>query len=212
MSTRCYVKDSWRRQRQPDTQPRASGSSGRRPTSRRSRKPASPQFPQLFPAGRLRQGRPADLAPIPAAVGVSWSLNSRTVIKALGGLYNYLYNDADAGLYNLNALTTIRYRWRDTDGNRDYTPGEVNLDCGQSRLHLADRRQHQHLQSRPEAADDHRGHRSASSASWPPTSACGSATCSGTAATRSATPARTCCGRTMPTRSPSSAPIPAPTA
>ena len=44
-----------------------------------------------------------------------------------GGTYNYLFNDADAGLYNLNSQRTAVFRWRDQDGNGNYTPGEVNL-------------------------------------------------------------------------------------
>ena len=71
--------------------------------------------------------------------GVSWSLNPRTVVKGSFGLYNYLYNDADVGLYNLNALQAMRFRWRDPDGNGDYTPGEVNLEQQRSGLHRASR-------------------------------------------------------------------------
>ena len=93
-------------------------------------KPASPQFPELFPAGDFGKVDLLTWQRVLPRLGASWSLNSRTVVKASAGLYNYLYNDADVGLYNLNALETIRYRWRDTDGNRDYTPGEVNLGPG----------------------------------------------------------------------------------
>jgi hypothetical protein len=44
-----------------------------------------------------------------------------------GGTYNYLFNDADAGLYNLNSQRTAVFRRRDQDGNGNYTPGELNL-------------------------------------------------------------------------------------
>ena len=90
-------------------------------------KEASPQFPQLFPAGNFER---LDLLTwnrfLPRA-GVAWSLNPRTVVKVSGGTYNYLFNDADAGLYNLNAQRTATFRWRDPDGNGNYTPGEVDL-------------------------------------------------------------------------------------
>jgi len=90
-------------------------------------KEASPQFPQLFPAGNFDR---VDLLTwnrfLPRA-GVAWSLNPRTVVKLSGGTYNYLFNDADAGLYNLNAQRTAVFRWRDPDGNGNYTPGEVDL-------------------------------------------------------------------------------------
>src|SRR4029078_7164857 len=30
-------------------------------------------------------------------------------------------------MFNKNGVSTYTYRWRDQDGNNDYTPGEVNL-------------------------------------------------------------------------------------
>jgi hypothetical protein len=91
-------------------------------------KEASPQFPQLFPAGDFEQVDLLTWNRVLPRVGVSWSLNDRTVVKLSAGTYNYLFNDADVGLYNLNALRTATFRWRDQDGTGNYTPGEVNLD------------------------------------------------------------------------------------
>ena len=121
-----YFKDTWR------INDRVTANLGLRferqtPFVPAQAKEASPQFPQLFPAGNFDQ---IDLLTwnrfLPRA-GVAWSLNPRTVLKLSGGTYNYLFNDADAGLYNLNSQRTAVFRWRDTDGNGNYTPGEVDL-------------------------------------------------------------------------------------
>ena len=59
--------------------------------------------------------------------------DGKTLAKASYGLY---YDDfSRMGLagqdfihrYSLNSVTEAVYRWRDLDGNNDYTPGEVNL-------------------------------------------------------------------------------------
>lgn len=89
---------------------------------------ASPQFPEFFPAGSFSKTGVVTWQRALPRVGVSWDLGNNTVVKTSFGLYNYLFNDADVGLYNKNALVTERFRWRDLDANGDYTPGEVNLD------------------------------------------------------------------------------------
>lgn len=89
---------------------------------------ASPQFPQLFPGGSFDKIDVIAWQRVLPRVGFSWDLGNQTVVKTSVGLYNYLFNDADVGLYNRNALITERFRWRDIDRNGDYTPGEVDLD------------------------------------------------------------------------------------
>ena len=89
--------------------------------------PGSTQFPQLFP--------PGDFARVPVVtwlralprLGIAWEMNTATVLKASFGQYNDQYRDADVGNFNNNAQSDITYRWRDQDGNGNYTPGEVNL-------------------------------------------------------------------------------------
>jgi hypothetical protein len=60
--------------------------------------------------------------------------NGKTVAKATYGLYNhsefenYVNPITFATLFNKNSVSEYSYRWRDLDGNNDYTPGEVNLD------------------------------------------------------------------------------------
>lgn len=53
--------------------------------------------------------------------------DGKTVVKATYGFFNHSPGDDFAAAYNQNAVITATYRWRDTDGNNDYTPGEVNL-------------------------------------------------------------------------------------
>jgi hypothetical protein len=67
-------------------------------------------------------------APAPR-LGVAIDLfgDGKTVAKASYGRYNVQWALQYAQDYNQNQQTTIMYRWRDPDGNNDYTPGEVNL-------------------------------------------------------------------------------------
>ena len=53
--------------------------------------------------------------------------DGRTLLKASYGWFNHTMGDDYAEPYNRNGLVTTTYRWRDPDGNNDYTPGEVNL-------------------------------------------------------------------------------------
>jgi hypothetical protein len=70
----------------------------------------------------LTYGRPAPRA------AVAWDVtgSGRTVAKATYGWFNAESILADN--YNKNSSYTTRYRWRDLNGNRNYDPGEVNLD------------------------------------------------------------------------------------
>ncbi|MBI1875602.1 MAG: TonB-dependent receptor [Acidobacteria bacterium] len=91
-------------------------------------KEASPQFPQLFPSGKFSRVDVVTWRSVLPRLGLSWSLDRNTVVKATYGRYNALYRDADVGNFNQNAEVVMRYRWRDLDRNGNYTPGEVNLD------------------------------------------------------------------------------------
>jgi hypothetical protein len=53
--------------------------------------------------------------------------NGKTVIKGTWGRFVDELDDTQAAIYNQNNLIETRYRWRDLDGNNNYTPGEVNL-------------------------------------------------------------------------------------
>lgn len=54
--------------------------------------------------------------------------DGRTVFKATYSKYVNVMEDSNAEFYNKNDVARVTYRWRDADGNNDYTPGEVNLD------------------------------------------------------------------------------------
>src|SRR5262249_55984158 len=55
--------------------------------------------------------------------------NGKTVIK---GTYGQFYSDLQANTYGLNfqptSVQTFAYRWHDLNNDRNYEPGEVNLD------------------------------------------------------------------------------------
>jgi len=65
--------------------------------------------------------------------GVAYDLSGdgKTVLKGTYGIYIHEwptnFNVGFASTYNQNSITTTTYRWRDLDGNTDYTPGESNL-------------------------------------------------------------------------------------
>jgi hypothetical protein len=54
--------------------------------------------------------------------------NARTVIKGGWARYYHMRSSDDLQIANKNTISQARYRWRDLNGNRDYDPGEVNLD------------------------------------------------------------------------------------
>jgi len=67
-------------------------------------------------------------------IGLAYNIagNGKTVLKATYGLYNHAWTEDFAQNFNPNALATTTYRWHDLNGNRDYDPGEVNLDTSAS--------------------------------------------------------------------------------
>ena len=54
--------------------------------------------------------------------------DGKTVLKATYGRYNHTPGDDFGQAYNPNSGIITTYRWHDLNGNRDYDPGEVNLD------------------------------------------------------------------------------------
>lgn len=85
------------------------------------------QFSSAGSFPRIDTGTWRELAP---RLGLAYDLagDGKTVLKATFGLYNHTPSDAFPAAYNKNAPATTTYRWRDLNGNRDYDPGEVNLD------------------------------------------------------------------------------------
>jgi len=97
-------------------------------------KTASPGFPSLFPAGTFPHLNAETWTSIVPRAGLAWSLGSRSVLKGSFGRYNGgmtapgIGENGFSAPYNRNGSVTATFRWRDSDGNRDYTPGEVNFD------------------------------------------------------------------------------------
>ena len=54
--------------------------------------------------------------------------DGRTVLKGGWGRYHRWRYNNDALLVHRNSYNSVTYTWRDLNGNRDYDPGEVNLD------------------------------------------------------------------------------------
>ena len=92
--------------------------------------PASVQFPSLFQGGAFNKLDVITWQRVVPRLGIAWDLtgDGRSVVKATWGLYNHILGDGFAGAYNANGNIGATFRWRDLNGDRDYTPGEVNLD------------------------------------------------------------------------------------
>ena len=91
-------------------------------------KPVTPGFPTLFPAGKFPYLDAQRWSSITPRFGMAWSLGTKNVVKASYGRFNGGMGSGFSGIYNSNAQITANFRWKDLDGNGDYTPGEVNLD------------------------------------------------------------------------------------
>jgi hypothetical protein len=121
-----YIKDTWR------LSDRLSMNLGVRFERQHSYLPdqsreASPDFPTLFPAATYDKLDVLTWNSVMPRFGVAWDVASRTVVKASFGQFLNGMPDNFANAYNPFANITYNYRWRDLDGNLDYTPGEVNL-------------------------------------------------------------------------------------
>ena len=128
-----YIKDTWR------ISERLTANWGIRYERQHSfvpaqSNPASLQFPQLFPGGAFAPVDVLTWQRVVPRVGMAWDLvgDGKSVLKATYGLYNHMVGDSFAGAYNQNGNIAATFRWRDLDGNRNYTPGEANLDLNGS--------------------------------------------------------------------------------
>jgi len=91
-------------------------------------KEVSPQFPTLYPAASYGALDVLTWNTVVPRLGVAWDVANKTVVKATFGRFVNGMDDAFANAYNPMANITTTFKWRDLDGNGDYTPGEVNLD------------------------------------------------------------------------------------
>ena len=65
-------------------------------------------------------------------VGLAWDVANKTVVKATFGRFVNGMDDAFANAYNPMANITTTFNGAISNGNRDYTPGEVNLNPNRS--------------------------------------------------------------------------------
>ena len=91
-------------------------------------KEASPQFPTLFPAASYDSLDVLTWNTVVPRFGVAWDVANKTIVKGTFGRFVNGMDDGFANAYNPMANVTMTFRWRDLDGNRDYTPGEVLLE------------------------------------------------------------------------------------
>lgn len=124
----AYVKDTWR------VTNRVTANLGIRFQHQRAfvppqSKEASADFPTLFPAAEYP---PIDLLTwqsVDPRLGLAVDVAAKTVIKATFGIFSNGMGSANfADAYNPLSNSTMTFRWRDLNGNRDYDVGEVNLD------------------------------------------------------------------------------------
>jgi hypothetical protein len=92
-------------------------------------KPASPDFPMLFPAAEYASVNLLTWRNVDPRLGLALDVADNTVVKTTFGIFSNGMAAGFSGAYNpASARTTTTYRWRDLNGNRDYDSGEVNLD------------------------------------------------------------------------------------
>ena len=121
-----YIKDTWRI---TDT---LTANLGLRYESQHAYLPAqaypgSPEWPTVFPAATFEDVDVLTWRKLMPRVGIAYQLLSKSVLKGTWGLYANTAGDDFAETYNGNASGNAVFRWRDADGNDEYTPGEVNL-------------------------------------------------------------------------------------
>ena len=90
-------------------------------------KEASPMFPTLFPAASYDRLDVLTWNTVVPRVGVAWDVANKMVVKGTFGRFVNGMDDGFANAYNPLSNVTMTFKWRDLDGNRDYTPGEVLL-------------------------------------------------------------------------------------
>jgi hypothetical protein len=122
-----YLKDTWR------VTNRVTVNLGLRLENQRAlipkqSKDASPDFPTLFPAASYDRLHVLSWYSVVPRLGLAWDVANKTVVKATFGRYANGLSDSFANSYNPLANVAMTFRWRDLNGNRDYNPGEVNLD------------------------------------------------------------------------------------
>ena len=87
----------------------------------------SPDFPTVFPSGTFPYQDLTTWVRTVPRLGLAWDIDGKSVVKTSFGLYSPNIGSSFGFAYNRDALSRTTFRWRDSDGNGDYTPGETDL-------------------------------------------------------------------------------------
>jgi hypothetical protein len=87
----------------------------------------SPDFPTVYPSGTFPYQDLTTWVRTVPRLGLAWDIDGKSVVKTSFGLYNVNIGSSFGFAYNRDALSRTTFRWRDSDGNGDYTPGETDL-------------------------------------------------------------------------------------
>ena len=126
-SVAAYVQDSWR------ISDRLTANLGLRFEHQIAYLPeqtyaGSAYFPTVFPGGTFARQDLTTWRQAMPRFGLAFNLDNKTVLKTSYGLYGTYIGEGFGIAYNRNAVSTATFRWRDSNTNGDYNPGEANLD------------------------------------------------------------------------------------
>ena len=90
-------------------------------------KEASPEFPTVFPDGTFPYVNLVKWFTVVPRAGLAWDGGRLGVFKTTAGLYGYMFGSQRGANYNPNAGAYATFTWRDLNGDKQYQPGESNL-------------------------------------------------------------------------------------
>ena len=90
-------------------------------------KEASQEFPTVFPDGTFPYVNLVKWFTVVPRVGLAWDGRRLGVFKTTAGLYGYMFGSQRGANYNPNAGAYATFNWRDLNGDKQYQPGESNL-------------------------------------------------------------------------------------
>ena len=90
-------------------------------------KEASKEFPEVFPDGTFDYVNLVKWFTVVPRVGFAWDGRGLGVFKTTAGLFGYMFGSQRGANYNPNAGAYATFTWRDLNADKQYQPGESNL-------------------------------------------------------------------------------------